>query len=117
MNQQQATQKGRKSENKIADALEELKQSGEITTFKRTKNLGKADMKGVDYWITCGDNRIPLQVKSSWYYYNEHLKSQNGHIPCIVAQGCINKMKGLIRNMILKWIVKMEGYVSGNPAG
>ena len=64
----EAYKRGKIAENKVFEALEELKEEGLIENFGQTFPFSKDDLWGIDFIILPKEGGIiPLQVKSSYY--------------------------------------------------
>lgn len=123
-------QVGQKSESKVAKAIEQLQIDLEqewdeatrscefdyvedkflISTYWKTENLSHKDKTGIDFELVVdlgngSSYRIPLQVKSSNRWKEEHLK-KFPDIPCIVVQSnrSIASIKEELRQIIVDYL-------------
>ncbi|GEM_PF-6024831 len=121
---------GQKSESKVAKAIDQLQVDLEqewdeasrkcefdyledrflISTYWKTENLSHKDKTGIDFELVidlCNESsyRIPLQVKSSNKWKEEHLK-KFPDIPCIVVHSTrsINSIKEELRQIIVDYL-------------
>ena len=82
----QQIERGIKSEDRVAEALEFLVMTGHFEYFEQTEKNDKFDMRGIDFFIFPDwDWCIPLQVKSSQSGYEKHTQLRLSRIPVILA--------------------------------
>ena len=83
--------KGRDNEGRVASALEQMRLSGEISYYYRTKAGGELDVRGVDFQVypDC-DWSIDLQVKSSSLGKGKHIKEYGHSIACIIVHDAMD---------------------------
>jgi hypothetical protein len=97
--------KGIKSEFLVGAALKKLKNEGVISDYIKASK--KDDSKGIDYWVTLvGKKRyrkMPLQVKSSSYYQEIHLKKHSDIPSVVVGNISFSKIPESLKTIILNF--------------
>jgi len=72
-----ATERGRKTERYVEEALEALRQEGRIASFYMTKKWSREDRRGVDAVVYLNDGtEVRCQIKSSLAGVEKHLAEQ-----------------------------------------
>ncbi len=80
--------KGRRNEDRTEQALNHLKDRGDIDDFFRNQPFDDFDKRGMDFviWPECGGNwMVALQVKSSTKGMEDHIAIYGNKIPCLIV--------------------------------